>query len=216
MEKEMVDLLREHYDVVELASGGPGVAIGQESAAHMSEPDMPLDTDGRTFDPNFHLSETDGRPKTRNGKLVKRRRRKPATDETESGNDQGNQPAAGAGIAAAQLTFALATIYGGPVWQPQAMELRAMTDAWAGVFAYYGVEEIHPAVTLVCVVAAYAQPRLAKADTASRIKGWWQRWRNRRKHGAQADNWDNGFGQVYSGEPDFAGVQSGRAQGSNS
>lgn len=180
----------------ELARGMPDVqehAIAQAASQQASAESAPKDKTGTLFNPDIHLTSSDGKPQlTVRGTFAQKRGRKPgsvhgaqvsASSMSAPGaqNVQSTQQAATemaartAGVQAAELVFAAGVIIGGDEWQPRkddkiGMDERAMLQGAMGdYFVARGKCDIPPGVVLSFVMLAYIAPRFAMPKTQSRF-----------------------------------------------
>lgn len=193
------------------AGSSPGESIGAQAATSMSEPDVQTDRLGRQFDPTIHSVGADGKPRlTSAGNLRVRR--------GLGGNAGQSQPSNGddgaglspevrmAGVAAASTFFMITSMLGGEDWKPTKEEREAITTCSAQTLDYYGLQQVHPLVSLAGVMMVYAQPRLTKSETRGALARLWYRIR-RRRDVAYTDNWDNGVRQDNSSHTNGEGVR---------
>jgi hypothetical protein len=179
----------------------------------MGEPDIQLDRLGRQFDPSLHSVGADGKPRlTSTGNLRVKR---------GLGGDSGQQPMSGdggeglspetrmAGVAAASTFFLMCGMFGGDDWKPTNPEREALQSTMAAALDYYGVQRVHPLVSLSAVILVYAQPRLMKPEARGAIARLIWRFKNRRAH---ANNRDNGLRQNDDGHTNLSGLRENGAQ----
>lgn len=159
---------------------------------------VPVDADGRAFDPRLHLTDEHGKPKlTKAGKL--RKKRQPKGSKVADVNREREQAAkriaarqSGKAAANAMLMFGVAI--GGEEWHPRVeksigLDEREMLETgFADYFEAKEMEDIPPGVALAICVSAYSLPRLTMPNTQSRLskaKAWtaakWVSLRERRK-----------------------------------
>jgi len=181
--------------------GGGGADFGGGAA------DAPTDRDGRSFDPEIHVTDADGEPRlTAKGNLKKRPGRKgggdgSAASTVATGPSAADQPdpeaakAREAGRNAADALIMMGVTIGGAEWQPvvdkrSGVDERAqLREAWGQYFEEKGYADIPPGVALTIATVGYAAPRLLQGEqTRSRvsklgtwIKAKWNGWRGKRK-----------------------------------
>lgn len=170
------------------------------------------DYDGRSFDPDLHVTNDDGTPVlTSKNKLKKKRTRKKRPDPELfssiggindaatglAGQEASTADVKAAGMATAGIIFTLGIAIGGPDWQPTRSEQTYMSDAWRQYFEAKNIRDLPPGVVVAVALLSYAAPRFTKPETKSRlarVKLWFAgKFAKRGKqNGTRADNRDDG------------------------
>lgn len=176
------------------------------------------DAAGNPFDPDLHVTDSEGAPVlTKTGKLRRRPGRKSADSKKPGGRVGGlsvpddsarrlREQARANGIAAAQATFTLGVAIGGTEWAPMRDDERGiderayMESAYAEYFEAKGLQDIPPGVALTIALTSYAAQRFTMPKTQTRMqraKEWIAKKIAARKvrkkdNGARSDTGDNG------------------------
>ena len=192
----------------------------QEKQEQQDEHSHLRDKLGYTFDPDLHLTNSDGSPKLNADNTLRRRRKRKKTSRTVS-EAAGQQLTADqqhaarmAGVAAANTFISFCRYVGGEEWIPQKDstqgidEQQELEKATGDYFVYKQWTEFSPGVTLALVAAMYVTPRLTLPKTQSKIKSaykksadWFGKIAKRKKlNGSQPHTRDDGQRQVHAGK----------------
>jgi hypothetical protein len=170
------------------------------------------DTEGRPFDPAWHLVGPDGGPvMNRDGtcRKIGGRGGPKATGKPGSGSAAPHASFINSGPAtppppnpqveldakidatarvSADLTFNMAVMFGGEDFKPDAGEPEAMVSAYKGVYVKYGVTDLPPLAVLGIVLFGYASKRWNAPKVKERrqsLKETIWKWWNRKKIAAE-------------------------------
>ena len=172
------------------------------------------DAQGMSFDPEIHVTDSDGAPKlTLKGKLRRRPGRKANTANVGgkvspggiSHDPNGLTPqqklqARQSGDAAAGALIMLGVALGGDEWQPRKDdtigldERAALSGAFGDYFEAKEMTDIPPGVALTIVVSAYALPRFTMPQTKTRVQRFkeWAAGKIAARKMRKKENKDNG------------------------
>lgn len=157
-----------------------------ENAEELEENNNDLtDIDGNTFDPEFHQTDAEGKPKlTKAGNIAKKRGKKSAKTKSILGkknptvNQQvgvsENHKMLGKTAAAATVTCGMALF--GQSFAPRQIpeegidEMKTLTQVWGDWFKANNMEDLPPNTALAIGLAFYALPRFAEPEPRQRLK----------------------------------------------
>lgn len=181
-----------NVDAIETARAALSNASEETNNAPPNNPPIGdlVDVDGVAFDPAKHAVKPDGTPSmTSTGRFRRKRgqgtrsriaapNRSASTaapdNATPQLTEEQKQQARNAGIAAAEILFRTAVMFGGDDWHPikndekQIDERRDMQNAFAFYCEQKGVTDFPPGVLLAITISSYALPRFTMPETQKR------------------------------------------------
>jgi len=178
------------------------------------------DSKGNRFDPEIHVTDNDGAPKTTiKGFLRMRPGRKSGPTKKKAGHVAGipghaadgkltpseRMQARATGDAAANALIMLGVVVGGDEWHPQKNEeygvdeKQSLSVAFGDYFEAKELTDIPPGVALTIAISAYMLPRFTMPKTQTRMQRFKEyiatkiaKRRMRKNNGTQSDSRDDG------------------------
>lgn len=187
LQDEVASLKEIHSELMQQSSKPTEEVIekAKEEAAleHMDYAHL-RDSKGATFDPEIH-QHVNGVPKlSKNGKLIRKRRKASVVTKDEQEEDkkvltaEEQLQARKAGAVAANLLIGTAMLIDRAEWNPikddnHGIDERAeLETAFGDYFVHKGITDFPPGAALTVAVSAYVLPRIGLPKTSSKMETW--------------------------------------------